>query len=130
MEINEFLDLLAKAPVDAETRIHDGKRIMQQGDIYIHPVAADHPRGAPIANRQLAEGNTKGSRHILEGGVQVFAGTTRPTYVPERFPLGPCFVVAESAHLTHPEHAWLAMGAGTYQVTYQLNALTGRAVED
>lgn len=109
-----------------------GKVSNRQGDIYLHMVTKDHPRGKRIKNRQLAIGTTQGSRHIIEGDdVEVYEGTTLPNYVKDRrTPLGPCFVIKRRETNTHPEHAHSSLPAGTYQVTHQMDARTWRRTLD
>lgn len=113
-------------------RYDTGAGVCHQGDVYVHAVPQDHPHGAPILTNQIAFGETQGSRHILEGDVQVFAGTTRPEGVSEAIPLGPFFLVgAGGARLTHPEHPHWVLTPGTAkQTTLQLDAITGAAALD
>ena len=128
----------ANASLEASTpntlpRKYTPGEVMQQGDIYIHPVPAEHPHGPNMgAHRQLAIGDTKGSRHMVDGDVDVFFGTTAPDYVDAATPLGPMFIVRSGkARIPHPEHPeWKGLTPGVYQVTHQINALTGERVTD
>ena len=54
-----------------------GQRI-HQGDVYLCLVADDHKRGPLLGTKQIAVGTTVGSRHVVEGDVQVFAGVELP----------------------------------------------------
>lgn len=110
---------------------------IHQGDVYLWRVEDSHPRGKARGTTQVAVGDTVGSRHVVEGkNVKVFEGKTLPKacqFTQERVKsaiLGPVVVATEEFTLTHPEHAHHCLPAGTYQVTYQLDRLTMRAVQD
>lgn len=131
--IKEALEILSKCTPNTSPRQYVPGNVMQQGDIYIHPVPMDHPHGPSMgAHRQLAIGDTKGSRHMIEGDVEVFYGTTAPDYVDQATPLGPMFFVRSGlAKAPHPEHPeWQGITLGAYQVTHQINPLTGERVTD
>lgn len=128
---------------DAEIRIArrlEIGRAIHQGDVYVRRVPDDHPRGAALGTRQVAVGEGVGSRHVAEGeGVEVFAGdpACAPALLPKmsgsrerRLCLGPVVVATGTWCLTHPKHAHHRLPAGTYQVTYQLDAKTRRAARD
>ena len=103
----------------------------RQGDIYIHPVSAEHKHGEATKDHQLAVGEGRGSRHIVEGDVKVFLGTTLPTTVNDRTFLGPMIEVgSKGATITHPEHAHVNLDAGFYQITHQMDARTLQRVRD
>lgn len=140
--IEEAVGLVAKHPADTELRIARRLEIggvLHQGDVYLHRVADDHPRGKLLGTRQVAVGTTIGSRHVMEGsGVEVFEGKKLPPSVKvmawcrEQDLLGPVVVVTQEATLTHPEHAHHRppTASGTYQVTYQADFATRRRVMD
>lgn len=118
----------AAAGADAETRyvtaIAVGDHI-RQGDVYIVRIA-DAAHGEITQDRQIAPGTTLGSRHVVEGAATIYARRTT-----ERDPaVGPMIVATETWRLTHPEHAHYVMPAGTYQVRYQVDERTRRAVQD
>lgn len=102
---------------------------VRQGDIYIHCVAKDHAHGQVTKNRQLAMGNTQGSRHILEGEAELFEGSKAPDWAPNAF-LGPLIKLFKRGTVTHPEHAHIDLPAGTYQITHQMDARTLQRVKD
>lgn len=110
--------------------------VLHQGDVYLHRVSDDHPRGKALGTRQVAVGTTVGSRHVVEGDVQVFEGTQLPKGVEEPewcapgSLLGPVVVAKSTATLTHPEHAHHRFPAGVWQVTYQADYSTQRRVAD
>ena len=118
-------------------RVEIGTVAAHQGDIYVHRVADDHPRGAKLGTRKLAIGQGEGSNHVADGDhVDVYDGTTLPQWVTERAWMQPgCLlgrvVVARSewcvGHTTHKSHA---LPAGTYQVTYQADRRTSQRVQD
>lgn len=119
----------------------------RQGDIYLHRVADDWPRGKALSNHQLAPGETRGSRHVANSACNIFEGQKLPEYVAEhikeyhatfafdgiaRAILGPVIVSDGNAVINHPEHGDIKLrcGAGTFQVTYQLDERTKERVQD
>ena len=107
-------------------------KAVRQGDVYLHRVANNHPVGEMLDIRQIADGTSIGSRHILIGDVKVYQGVNLPSYVNDRWPLGYTFDVGqEGATVTHPEHAHVDICVqGRYQVTHQMDMLTMRKVSD
>lgn len=107
--------------------------VCHQGDIIIVCIARLPTSAKPRANRQLADGTTQGSRHVLERGdvydadtndvVDLIRQATSIT-VEARY-IGPVFVspAAPTADdLTHPEHGNQGWPAGTVcAVVYQRN---------
>jgi hypothetical protein len=87
---------------------------IRQGDIYLTRIADDAPLPKDLSKtRQLAPGNTKGSRHIVEGEVTIYerkSGTVLD---------GPIVDAPNGFTLTHPEHANFVMPPGRYSATYQ-----------
>lgn len=84
-----------------------------QGDVILVRIES-LPKGAkPRANRQVAEGDTQGSRHVLEGGkiydvdakavAKAVKSACPKSDVGEQY-CGPVFVTDESTALRHPEH--------------------------
>ena len=122
-------------------------QVIHQGDVYIHWVPLDWPRGKLLGTRQIAVGDTIGSRHVVVGrGFEVYEGIRLPDWVTfDRLParmrvaakravLGPVVVLTlpleAGEGLTHPEHAHHLMPCGVGQVQYQLDGQTLRAVLD
>jgi hypothetical protein len=109
-----------------------GERV-RQGDIYLIRVPNTHPHGKPWGSRQVAVGNTIGSRHVAVGDLEVFAGV--PDAIAKMFPkftkeqreacCGPVVKGRATWDLEHPEHPDYEMAQpkecdlATYQVTYQ-----------
>lgn len=89
---------------------------VRQGDIYVTRLARiPAKKGRRLASRQLAPGNSQGSRHCAEGEeVALFAPAAGATDL-----TGPLIVAKKGFRITHPEHAHFEMPAGIYQVTYQ-----------
>jgi hypothetical protein len=111
------------------TSATDGQ-VARQGDIYLTRVSMAHKHGKPCG-RQLAQGNTQGSRHVATGDVQCFEGVTLPAGFARETFIGPCVVVGTGGGVvTHPEHAHIALGEGVYQVTHQMDAATRQRVMD
>jgi len=103
--------------------------VAHQGDVYIVRVATHNDvydihedlwprtkkRGNATLNRQLVAGNTKGSRHVVEGEkVQVYTSPEGSSALE-----GPTIVAEGEWTLTHPEHAHHKFGAGTYVAIFQ-----------
>jgi len=134
-EIQKVIEHRSDPAERVTERLAIGKTV-HQGDVYLHRVAADHPRGVERGSRQVAVGTTVGSRHIAEGELKVFEGEQLPAYLkaPEWCAkgdlLGPVVVAAKPWLLTHPEHAAHRIPAGTFQVTYQADYATRRRVQD
>lgn len=139
-KVMEAVEKIRQAKADPEIRVcrrvEIGTVAVHQGDVYLHRVADGHPMGERTGSRQVAVGTTIGSRHIVVGDVEVFAGKQLPGYckVADGFRLedylGPVVVAKDEFVLTHPEHAHHRCPAGTYQVTYQVDVTTMRRVTD
>ena len=86
---------------------------IRQGDLYLISIPPYANPGKGSGTRQLAPGETQGSRHIVEGDVDVITVTTKDPLI------GPVVVGKSRFTLTHPEHAHFSMPAGCYQVRYQ-----------
>ena len=120
-----------------EKKVHETRRVermsvgqvVRQGDIYVHRVSDEHERGAPMKTRQLVRGVTNGSRHVAESPAKAFEGKKTPEWARNAI-LGPVLVSRKRFQVTHPEHAWLDLPAGVYQVTLQRDARTNQAVRD
>src|SRR5205085_2372667 len=104
--------------------------VVRQGDIYIHAVDSDHKHGEKSKSRQLALGETMGSRNVAEASAHVYAGTTLPEWCDRRTFLGPLVKAKKRFVVTHPEHAHVSLPAGEYQVTHQMDARTMARVQD
>lgn len=118
---------------DSRTRRISEARLgcpIRQGDIYIHPVASNHPRGGILESHQLAVGTSKGSRHMADENFTVYRGTTLPDYVAPGTFLGPLIVTDRISTITHPEHPWVELPAGTYQITHQTDLRTRQRAKD
>lgn len=88
-----------------------------QGDVYLWalPEIPDCAEPDPKPRAQLADGDTQGSRHILDdlSKVEMFK-------LKEPNPLqGPVIRVKETVTLTHPEHAHVILSPGIYFVSFQ-----------
>lgn len=110
--------------------------VHQQGDVYLHRVVDDWPRGKMLGTRQIAVGDGIGSRHVVEGDVEVYEGVrlpdglTVPDEATEEDMRGPVVVVESACMLTHPKHAHFALDRGVYQVTYPFDFTTMRREQD
>lgn len=91
--------------------------VVRQGDIYLVAIKS-LPSGKKTENRQLAPGNTQGSRHCLEGKVEIIEKGSLDK-VPEQL-CGPAFKCVGDVTVSHPEHGHKVLPKGTvWQVTYQ-----------
>lgn len=106
--------------------------VAHQGDLILIRIGG-LPEGAkPRKNRQMAEGNTQGSRHILKvgdafdcpiAGVQrAIAAVCKGAKIGDAY-VGPVFQTRDgSANLVHPEHGdHCYLGDMTIAVVYQRN---------
>ena len=122
----------AAAEDTTEVRDLSGIKIGQsarQGDIYLHRVAADHPRGKAVGAK-LAMGDLMNARHIAEAPAECFAGAKAPDYCNAGTFLGPVIVSDKPFTVSHPEHAAMRCPPGVYQVTHQMDARTLERVRD
>jgi len=106
-------DNLQQFPVAASTGEY-----VRQGDVYItliEKIDKDMVK-EPHPEKQVAPGNTKGSRHILDSleGVTVYKKSNATVLD------GPVLFLEADRVLTHPEHGDFKLNAGCiYGITYQ-----------
>ena len=105
-------------------------QVVRHGDCYYHKVADDHPHGALADTNQLADGTSKGSRHIAESPAVCYVGTTMPSYCKDDAFMGPCFSSSERFTVSHPEHADCSFPSGKFQTTIQMDAQRQQKVKD
>ena len=133
VQARERIEREAKEKAVQEVRriksIEIGK-VVSQGDIYIHRVADDHKHGKELKSRQLALGNTQGSRHVAESPSKVFEGVKLPGYCDARTFMGPLVKALKRFTVSHPEHAHVSLPAGCYQITHQTDSRTMSRVQD
>jgi hypothetical protein len=132
-EAHEIIEREAKVKAVAEVRKVekiDVGQVVRQGDIYVHRVIDAFSHGSQSPSRQLAMGDTAGSRHVAEEPAKVFWGMELPAWCDRQTFIGPCIVSSKSFKITHPEHAHVELPAGTYQVTHQMDARTQKRVID
>lgn len=108
---------LKKMEVICSIKINEHVR---QGDIYVRRIK-NITGSVKIQSRQLAPGNTKGSRHIVADSISVnlfdgYSGNNIPDFMK-----GPQIEAKEKFVITHPEHAHIELPPGNYQVTYQMD---------
>ena len=90
---------------------------VRQGDVYI-TLLGGIPKGSTVEkqpSRQLAPGNTQGSRHCLSSlsGVEVYRLKDATPYD------GPVLDVSKPVTITHPEHGDWSLPCGVYGISYQ-----------
>lgn len=90
---------------------------VRQGDIYIFLLDSLPPGCTRIdkPNKQLAPGDTQGSRHCLSSlrGVKLFRLKNPNPYD------GPVIEVAKPVTITHPEHGDIRLFPGIFGIGYQ-----------
>lgn len=106
-----------------------------QGDLYFARIDNEKKiTGARIEHMQLVPGLSRGSRHIVEGGVELYEADASllPEWVSPNALLAPVVRVGEAgARLTHPTHAHFLLPMNSKWVTWQqMDARTKRRVED
>ena len=134
---------MAKAPPVTESIVNDQPRIFtdadwpvgsaaHQGDLILVRIAILPASAKPRHQRQLADGDTQGSRHILEAGhvfdcqaadvVKAINAVCPRADIQDRY-IGPVFRTSnDSAVLAHPEHGdHHYAGEMTIAVVYQRN---------
>lgn len=115
---------VAKRATKPEILINDEQReftdadwpvgsVAHQGDLILVRIKSLPKSKTPRINRQLAEGSTQGSRHVLEGGVlfdvdksallSAIKSVCTQADLQERY-IGPAFQTKDQTILTHPEH--------------------------
>lgn len=142
MKVSKKLRKPATKAAKPETIVNDSSKlhasfevgdVAHQGDLIIVRIAALPKSAKPRSNRQLADGNTQGSRHVMERGdvydakpadiAELVCQATSLT-IPVGY-IGPVIVspVDPSADdLTHPEHGNQGFPAGAVcAVVYQRN---------
>lgn len=107
----------------------------RQGDVYITKISdsvnlADY---AKTADRQLAPGSSKGSRHTVDETVEVWKAKTEQKVDNKNngyTMLGPVIVSKDRFSILHPDHAHFSLPKGSYQVSYQIDPSTLSRVLD
>jgi hypothetical protein len=133
LEIMKEIETKAQEINTQELRVisqHIIGKAVRQGDIYIHMVENDFEVGQEINVKQIVDGTSIGSRHILDGNVIVYEGKVLPKWVASNYPLGKAFDVKSRCIVTHPEHAHVELPKGRYVVTHQMDLRTLQKVSD
>jgi hypothetical protein len=113
---------------------------IRQGDIYVisinetgkttigNTVVDVEDYTVPNTNGKLVPmGTSKGASHKVNPSSTLLVFNNRYA---NRNLVGPIIQAKESFYITHDEHAHFLMPGGTYQVMYQMDAATLRAVAD
>lgn len=91
--------------------------VVRQGDIYLVCVSVING-GTETDNRQLAPGNTQGSRHVIKGKAKIYTGSSFSGI--NSALIGPAFKCEKDVTVEHPEHGHKILPEGTsWQVVYQ-----------
>lgn len=117
---------------DAPRDLTLGKQdVVRQGDIYILPLSKLPPCLKNRASRQLADGDTQGSRHVLAGDAEMFdpqytgdvaafIGSEYPGVQLREYQIGPVFLAKGPVTVEHPEHGHRTLTEpGAYAVVFQ-----------
>lgn len=132
-------EVLALIENGAEQNVHETRILSKfaigqhyrQGDILVHRVPDNHPRGKKLGHRKLAIGQGVGSNHFAEGHIELYEGTTLPATCDAGTFLGPVIVAPKGFLNTHPKHADCQVEVGgVYQVTHQVNVRTRERARD
>lgn len=92
--------------------------VVRQGDLYLVCIQ-ELPKGKPTNNRQLAPGNTQGSRHILEGRCKIVECDKPHARIHDSL-CGPAFHCEGEVTVAHPEHGHKILPEDTtWRVIYQ-----------
>jgi hypothetical protein len=91
--------------------------VVRQGDLYL--VCVENVSGEATSNRQLAPGETQGSRHVLSGDCAIFIKHNCGGKYPSEL-VGPAFRCDGDVTVEHPEHGHKILTAQTsWVVVYQ-----------
>lgn len=129
IEIHKKVEEKSKSTVKNKLVIDQiaiGKHV-RQGDIYVRRIEKVTSK-IKLKSKQLAPGNSKGSRHIVENHVKLFHGYSGNEI--QEFLKGPQIESDKNFTITHPEHAHVNLPAGSYQVTYQTDFIRKNRVID
>lgn len=120
-----------------ETRFADKLAIgevIHQGDIYLQKIEKVPPFASLSQTRQLARGNSQGSRHIVSGSCLVWNTDTLGKKLTTDYGTTIVGPVIESPDeyvtVTHPQHADHSIPPGIYQCYLQYSYATDKAVRD
>lgn len=104
-------DIKNDAPAGVALAVGD---VLRQGDLYVVRVHELPARKTKRKNRQLADGDTQGSRHVLRGKCGLFdvrAGDVDALlkkadrrFDVRDYQVGPAFETTEAITIEHPEH--------------------------
>ena len=105
------------------TQVNTVGEFVRQGDIYLRLIEAPDVKNLEVVpndwNGQLAEGQGKGSRHIIDkpATCKVYRKKNRQVQDGYIFKTG-----NEAVEVTHPDHGHVALDANTwYEAFYQVN---------
>ena len=99
---------------------------IRQGDLYLERIAKLPNNVVATTNRQLATGETQGSRHVATGAVEIYNLDKKDAANPLA---GPVISAQQTWTLTHPEHGHFTLPAGCYRTVYQRDYARERAEE-
>jgi hypothetical protein len=108
----------------------------RQGDVYLIRLASFNSGKSKLTHdRQLAPGNTQGSRHTVDENVQVWIPKDglKDQVITTEFGLcvmGPVVTAKERWTLSHPDHANFSAPAGDWQISYQVDPIRQARVLD
>lgn len=116
---------------DAPREVSLGKQdVIRQGDIYIARIPNLPAKMTARKNRQLADGNTQGSRHVLNGDAELYdpdidgmkevLAKAYPQLDVQDYQIGPAFETHGPVTVDHPEHGNRTLTEpGCYAVVFQ-----------
>ena len=132
--IEKGIELLKSTPkkFPSARNVSRVKRVVRQGDVYVHKVTSIE-KGVLLTSRKLAPGHTIGSNHFVSDNpnVMIYKSETKTFYKCIPVQIGPVIEAKESWTLTHPKHGWMTgFGPGLYQITFPIDPITKKRLED
>jgi hypothetical protein len=101
-------------------------KTVRQGDIYITRINSIPNDLKKLDIRQLAEGNSKGSRHIVSEGCIIYENPQKDLFQGHLID-----ATKEGFCLSHPEHGWINnFPKGCYSVSHQIDFNRQQRVKD
>lgn len=150
--MNAVIESIEKIEQGAESNVQEIRvvkewpvdAVVRQGDIYVLRMPEDYEHGKKLKERQLVDGQTQGSRHVVEEGPTIHAAGKAPSWLFAETAkslgvsrqrllkalLGPSIKANKAFKITHPEHAHVEAPCGSYITWSQMDARMLERVRD
>lgn len=111
------VNVITDHDADIDIPVHSG--IQRQGDVLVRPADVIASTPVPATGTAVVRGENGGNTHtIFAAGGGVFCDTTTPS--PNNLRVAVLSVPEGStAYLTHPEHGYMGIAPGTYEIRRQ-----------